>query len=638
MQSQARKTGFKKRIAGAGPPLFPSETVFPTTVTPASTLVAAPDIAHSAAIPAFPSEAAHPNAYTGAIFPTLPDAWTNPEPRITTDPRASADKQADTLHSTIELPKPSQAISHLPMIRIYDIVRATRLPNFLSARIPVLSNLNIPMWRRLFGSTHPELCDMLEFGWPISYTGDSPPSTEYTNHTSAHLYSDNVSDYIEKEISLGAMLGPFKSIPFVPWTHVSPLMTRPKRGTDARRIITDLSWPRGSSVNTGIIKGSYLGVPSKVCLPSIQRIIDMVKASGPGSYMSSIDIERAYSQLKIDPSDMPFQGVFWNNNWYIATSVQFGSRHGSWCCQSTTGAIRDLLISQGYSLEVYIDDYALSHPTLELAMEAHTAAECLLDDLGLKRSLKKNQPPTQDMIYLGYRFNTHDMTVSIPPDRLQEVKDIVRQWINRPKATRLQLQSLLGKLFYGSRCSHPARLFVSRMLDTLREAPDQGSVPLTLDFKKDLLWFHHMLSAYNATHLISAPLHTHHVFLQVNFPLATGICSQWAFTYNFDGSYQTTSPHTLVLMCTLLALRTWPALWQDSKVVFYTTSTRANDLINTGATRDKSMLSVARQIWLLTALSAASARARFLSPDTLIPVPNSITTPPMDALCINSDL
>ena len=51
-----------------------------------------------------------------------------------------------------------------------------------------------------------------------------------------------------------------------------------------------------------------------------------------------------------------------------------------------------------------------------------------------------------------------------------------------------ELQSLLGKLNHVSQCVRPGRLFVSRLLNWLREISDVDTVAIPEDFKLGLLW------------------------------------------------------------------------------------------------------------------------------------------------------
>ena len=62
----------------------------------------------------------------------------------------------------------------------------------------------------------------------------------------------HIDKYIQEELSHNAVLGPLDSKPFD--VHISPLMTRNKSNSDCRRTIFDLSFPKGYSVNDGVLK------------------------------------------------------------------------------------------------------------------------------------------------------------------------------------------------------------------------------------------------------------------------------------------------------------------------------------------------------------------------------------------------
>ena len=112
--------------------------------------------------------------------------------------------------------------------------------------------------------TYMEVCDFLQFGFPIGYVSNSSPVSCKRNHSLAHAFASHVDRFIVKEVSLGAVLGPFTSNPLGDSICVSPVNTAPKKDSDNRRIILDLSFPEAKSVNAGIPKDSYLGLPCKV--------------------------------------------------------------------------------------------------------------------------------------------------------------------------------------------------------------------------------------------------------------------------------------------------------------------------------------------------------------------------------------
>jgi hypothetical protein len=65
-----------------------------------------------------------------------------------------------------------------------------------------------------------------------------------------------------------------------------------------------------------------------------------------------------------------------------------------------------------------------------------------------------------------------------------------------------KLQSLLGKLNFVAQCVKPGRIFISRLLNWLREISDKGSFCIPLDLKIDLLWWNTFLPLYNGVSIM----------------------------------------------------------------------------------------------------------------------------------------
>ena len=109
----------------------------------------------------------------------------------------------------------------------------------------------------------------------------SLPVFDLRTHHSAILFSEQVTAYLTKEMSLGRVAGPFDIVPFTDGFVVSPLNTVPKRDLDERRIV-DLSWSCGTSVNDGIPSNSFLGEPISLTYLTIVSMVDAVISLGLG--------------------------------------------------------------------------------------------------------------------------------------------------------------------------------------------------------------------------------------------------------------------------------------------------------------------------------------------------------------------
>ncbi len=212
---------------------------------------------------------------------------------------------------------PTWPSHHLPepYRSIYLKVQESGVFNHLHCRIPLPSSLKMDVWRHLADVTDlPDktLCDYLDFGYPA---GTQRPVNLHhfnDNHASAFREAEKVDSYIKTETEHLAILGPMPEPPFIPWVQINPLMTKDKRlpgGKIKTRIITDLSWPPGSSVNDAIDPDVYMGESLKFKLPQSDNLMNMIIQHGRGCYMYSHDISRAYRVLRLEPLSWPLFGL-----------------------------------------------------------------------------------------------------------------------------------------------------------------------------------------------------------------------------------------------------------------------------------------------------------------------------------------
>ena len=72
------------------------------------------------------------------------------------------------------------------VVKLKALLQQSVRPNVFSLHLPVASDLNIPERRQRLTSYHDhELCDFLEFGWPIGYMKSTQPQSSNKNHGSA---------------------------------------------------------------------------------------------------------------------------------------------------------------------------------------------------------------------------------------------------------------------------------------------------------------------------------------------------------------------------------------------------------------------------------------------------------------------
>lgn len=287
--------------------------------------------------------------------------------------------------------------------------------------MPIKTSLNIDNWNKyLHDYDDFMIVQYLHYGWPINYQSNVLPQSTLKNHSSAIKNNLCLMDYLVEELAHGAIIGPFSCNPFSCPCVVSPLQTVPKRDSSKLRVVHDLSFPEGASVNSGIPKDSYLNHEYKLTLPGVDRLIHFIRLRGCHCHIYKKDLARDFRQIRLDPKDVPLLGFVVNNQLYFHTRFPFGLRLATMVCQRVTKAVIPILTTEGYLADVYIDDF-YGVELAELADVAFKRMTELFEELGLEASTAKDQLQNTQMLVFGIWFNTDDMTISVPEFRLLEL-------------------------------------------------------------------------------------------------------------------------------------------------------------------------------------------------------------------------
>ena len=141
-----------------------------------------------------------------------------------------------------------------------------------------------------------------------------------------------------------------------------------------------------------------------------------------------------------------------------------GCRSSAHIAQRFTNATTFIMFKIGIYILKYIDDLA----SAEKAEFAYLSLGAMLNLCGIEEATKKSCPPSTKMTFIGVLFNTETITIEITEDRLNELRLLLRSWLNREKASLKGIQSLLGKLNFVAACVRPGRFFISRMIKWLK--------------------------------------------------------------------------------------------------------------------------------------------------------------------------
>ena len=281
---------------------------------------------------------------------------------------------------------------------------------------------------------------------------------------------------------------------------ISPLLTVPKKNSTSCKIVMDLSFPVGCSVNDSIPKDTFLGEPFQLCLPSVDALATLIHCCGPNCLIFKKDLCHAYRQFSIDPRDYHYLSYSFDNLLFFNTVFDFGLRPATMACQHVTNAIQFLHSFQCYNLfsgvelsirsffvisTNYVGDFG-GCDIPERATDSLYALQHLFHFLGIDSTTEKDCPPSNLMVFLGILFNTVAMTMSIPQQKLSELLQLILHISHANHITRHSQQSLLGLISYVTACVCLARIFMAALLNGLRGLPCHATLSITDDIRADL--------------------------------------------------------------------------------------------------------------------------------------------------------
>ena len=148
----------------------------------------------------------------------------------------------------------------------------------------------------------------------------------------------------------------------------------------------------------------------------------------------------------------------------------------------------------------------------------------------------------------------------------------------------------------------PARLFVNRILQLLRNTPAKGKISLDASFYKDIHWFCNFLQEYNSiTKIHRSDTPCVDMYMDACLTGIGAYVQQQVYWQEIPYFYRIAlNVVHFKMMNVMTALRVWGSGWQN-KIRIHCGNTAVVEVLNRGMSRDPFLCTFARTIWLLKA-------------------------------------
>ena len=461
----------------------------------------------------------------------------------------------------------------------------------------------------------------LRDGFRIGFCRTANLRSATRNMPSAVLHPIVINDYIEKERSLGRMLGPFpvsSASEIVHDCHINRLGVIPKgHNTGKWRVITDLSFPPGHSVNEGIDPDLC-----SLTYTSVDEVAAVAARYPPGALLAKIDIESAYRLVPVHPADRRLLAVEWQGAVYVDPMLPFGLRSAPKIFNAIADALEWCLRQQGIrDIFHYLDDFIIVAPprSPECSLALKTL-DRVCATLGVPIAEHKRDGPTTCITFLGIEIDTVAAQLRLPVPKLERLRALLQSWGDRKACERRELESLVGLLNHACRVVRSGRSFLRRMLDLLHGVPMHPLKPhpirLSREFRSDLAWWRMFVAEWNGVSFLPPPKHLPTIEMASDASGSWG-CGAWHGDHWFQFRWDRRSAHLSIMIKELfpiiVACAVWGSAWRGRRVICHCDNQSVVACLRSRTSRDKYCMHMLRVLAFVEAHLSFSLSPQYIN-------------------------
>ena len=459
------------------------------------------------------------------------------------------------------------------------------------------------------------LVNGIRFGFDIRFSG-SPFSALSRNHPSARLCPDSLSPLIHAEVQSQRVAGPFDSPPFDTFV-VSPLGLVPKKEPGSFRVIHDLSFPKGRSVNDGILQDD-----AAVRYETFDHVVSIIQRIGTGALIAKVDIEHAFRIIPVRPEDRHLLGFMFDHKYYFDKCLPMGCRSSCAIFESLSCAIQWIAthkLSIPFISHILDDFIILGPPASSIADLALEAFLLFCRDCGIPIKSSKTVLPSTCVVVHGIEVDTVNMQARLPEDKLTKARSLLVAFSRRRRVRSRDLQSLLGFLNFACKVILPGRAFLRRLFALLPPYTSYSRrfITLSKEARQDIRAWLHFLARYNGVTIFPSPTfqdsHTLKLYSDAagSLGFAAIFGSKW-FCDRWPHALHSTHITVKELFPIVLLVELWGPYFENRRILFFCDNAAVVDVINKQSSRDPTVMILVRRFVLSSLRHNFLFRARHI--------------------------
>ena len=269
------------------------------------------------------------------------------------------------------------------------------------------------------------------------------------NAPSINKCAASFTETLHKWIEGGFVAGPFMEQPLEGFRSNSLMAEEQK---EKIKPVLNMSNPKGKSFNDNVDQLAL----GRSTMSSAKMFGQSLKAAGRGAIMSKMDMKDAYKLIPARTEDFRLQGFCWKDAYFVETQQIFGATTAVNNFDVVAKTIQLLARLKSkipkHLVQQTLDDTACTSPEKSGWCEQFTSnykGVCQRVNIELAKDCPKREKAftnTTVGTVLGIRFDSRNMTWSLPPTKVSDILADIHVFLTSKHASLKQTQQLAGRL------------------------------------------------------------------------------------------------------------------------------------------------------------------------------------------------
>jgi hypothetical protein len=485
---------------------------------------------------------------------------------------------------------------------------------------PSLHSLNLHAWE-IGLRDHPdskfatELINNIINGVDIGYEGEREHiSSIHKNWPSAKTFLPEIVKSVKDDICKGRVFGPTLQ-PVLSSYVASPLGAFKKARSGKLRIIHDLSWPPGQSINDHISSDKF-----SMEFIKFDDITTGIQQCPKPVYISKIDIEQAFKNIPVRKEDWGLLGFTLDlpdhddklKTLYFAWKcLPFGLRSSVFLFDQFATGMEYIMKVRGVNNVLhYMDDYVTFENGFSACQNNLNIMLDVCQELGFTVQQSKVATPSTRVEVLGIIIDTEKNILQISKERLSEIKLELLKWKCKKHCKKRELLSLIGKLTFISKCIKSGRTFTRRLIDLSKRTKFlHHRIRLSMEARADIDWFISYMESYNGISYILNTAWFSNDDLQLwtdasDYGYGIYYAGNW-IAESFSGPLAHAAEKPIAwreLYAIVVAVATFGSAFTKRRIKFHCDNQAIVYVLSSGASKDPQLMQLVRKLFYQTAL------------------------------------